>query len=83
MIIDSQGAFDQEHVYTQLDVNDLIKFARLRGVRVVPEFDTPVCILYRYCNVVLHVINFLSVCVCVCVFDRVIVLLGVRGNQIY
>ncbi|XP_071964486.1 beta-hexosaminidase subunit beta-like [Antedon mediterranea] len=35
------GAFDQRHTYTQDQVSLVISYARERGIRVVPEYDTP------------------------------------------
>jgi len=37
----SQGAYHPDLVYTQKDIADIIEYARLRGVRIIPEFDVP------------------------------------------
>lgn len=35
------GAYAPDKVYTADDIKDVVKFAKARGVRVIPEFDAP------------------------------------------
>ncbi|XP_071964485.1 beta-hexosaminidase subunit beta-like [Antedon mediterranea] len=39
--LSSQGAYSQNHVYSQDDIDHIVEYARMRGIRVIPEFDTP------------------------------------------
>jgi len=39
--LSADGAFSAKHVYDKQDVADIIAYAKDRGIRVIPEFDTP------------------------------------------
>jgi hexosaminidase len=39
--LSDKGAYNKQDVYSQIDIADLIEFARQRGIRVMIEFDSP------------------------------------------
>ncbi|VDP93336.1 unnamed protein product [Echinostoma caproni] len=41
-LLSIHGAYDPNvYVYTQKKVHEVVQYARSRGIRVMPEFDTP------------------------------------------
>ena len=39
--LSDQGSYNTKDIYSQSDINDIILFARERGIRVIVEFDSP------------------------------------------
>ncbi|XP_026504923.1 beta-hexosaminidase subunit beta [Terrapene carolina triunguis] len=39
--LSGKGSYSYDHIYTPTDVRLVIDYARLRGIRVIPEFDSP------------------------------------------
>lgn len=35
------GAYSPDHIYTHDNVREVVDYAMKRGIRVIPEFDTP------------------------------------------
>ena len=37
----SYGAYSPDQVYQPEDIQELVRYAKIRGVKIVPEFDAP------------------------------------------
>jgi hexosaminidase len=40
-LLSEKGSYNPSHRYSFQDIESIIKFAKYRGIRVIPEFDTP------------------------------------------
>jgi hypothetical protein len=41
-VLSTDGAWQPDYVYTANDIRGLVTYANERGIRIIPEFDTPV-----------------------------------------
>ncbi|XP_050711017.1 beta-hexosaminidase subunit alpha-like [Eriocheir sinensis] len=39
--LSEQGAFSSSHIYTEGNISNIVQYGKMRGIRVLPEFDTP------------------------------------------
>jgi hexosaminidase len=55
------GAHSPHEVYKMVDVEKIIRYAKVRGVRVIPEFDTPAHVGRSY-SIDFFLINLIIFC---------------------